>query len=348
MAITRLFQTGWELGNYIYEGFTLIGLTSEVAVSTTKKKTGTYSLRFNSDRNDEGSAYTNITDSSQFRLGFWIYMPSSYLGNEAGFFSLYDGGNPVIRLTYINANTIRVRYTSSNTFAGGFSFPTYIWKHIGIDAKIAASGGWIKVYVDGVEALSITGNTGTGQVDTLYFGTYPQYSFDNFDQGAYGYFDDFYIDDTTGEASAVVVPDLRFEFISPDGDGNYTNWTPSSGSNYECVDEIPANGDTDYVSIDATDTNDSYTLEDFALPTGATIDAVIPIAVAKKEDATDCKIKTGTRLSGTDNIDGTGDDLSTNYGYYFDRQTLDPGGGAWSESDVDSAEVIIRSDGTFS
>ena len=43
------------------------------------------------------------------------------------------------------------------------------------------------------------------------------------------------------------------------------------------------------------------------------------------------------------NAVGTPQNLSTAYAYYFERQTADPGAGAWSEADVNGMELVLES-----
>lgn len=60
--------------------------------------------------------------------------------------------------------------------------------------------------------------------------------------------------------------------LMPLADGNYTQWTPSTGtSHFALVDETPCNGTTDYNSTTVVGRRDSYAVSTTSVPNGATI-----------------------------------------------------------------------------
>lgn len=77
---------------------------------------------------------------------------------------------------------------------------------------------------------------------------------DNYGQGI---FDNIIIDDSEFPGTT------NIQGVVVNGAGNKTNWAPSSGSNWDCVNEIPAN-DADYVAINANEEIDLYTLADLS------------------------------------------------------------------------------------
>jgi hypothetical protein len=62
---------------------------------------------------------------------------------------------------------------------------------------------------------------------------------------------------------------------------------------------------------------------------------------AKKTDAGTRSIKTIARLSATE-VDGPEQFLASAYGYLSDIREAKPGGGAWTISDVNSAEFGVK------
>jgi len=80
--------------------------------------------------------------------------------------------------------------------------------------------------------------------------------------GSNNYVNNIVIDDSImpGETEIIV--------IRPNGDGYYSDWDPSSGANYTCVDELPYN-DLDFVSSGIVNAKDTYTLEQ--LPSNAKV-----------------------------------------------------------------------------
>jgi hypothetical protein len=335
MTYTRVFNTGFE------EGSTDIFDLNAPLIGTSNPKTGTYSIQ--------------ATINTQYYWDNWS-IPSTYMIRGGMDMRHGTGGGgttnkSLFRIRSATADLIVIRLNSTGTglklkVAGtdqddSDAVPIDEYYHLGFDVKIDGSSGWAKVYVNGIEVMSFTGNTGTAQITNCAIG--PQSASGGDSLGAL-YIDNLYIDDSTGESVAVAPPILRFHWITPDSNGNYNDWTPSSGSGYQCVDEVPPS-DSDYVETAASGNQDSYGCTTITLGTNETIEAVIPVVRAKREGASE-KIKLGTRLSSTDSV-GSEQGLGTSYAYLFERQTTKPGGGSWGQSDIDSVEVLIESSGSF-
>lgn len=340
MAITRLWQAGIETGN-VFE-FTTV--TANMTASTTQKKTGTYSLQ--GDGNQQFiNALVTIPATRQIRCGYYYYTQQQD-GSEVKQVFLRDvSGNDLIALEGKGSDggshlILDIAGTNQDTEAGANTAST--WFHIGIDVKVHSSAGWAKVYKNGVEILSFSGNTGNADIVSCYFGWWTPRPY------AYIYYDDLFIDDTTGESAAAVVPIKRFYYVAPNDDGNYDGtWDGSDGNsvdNYQLVDEIPAS-ETDYVSTNVADELESYAMGTVTLGTGETFDAVIPIAYVKRASTTE-QIALGTRYSSTDVV-GSDQNPGTSSDYLWERQTTKPGGGAWDQTAVDGMEVIVKSRGTY-
>jgi hypothetical protein len=226
------------------------------------------------------------------------------------------------------------------------------WRHVGVDVKLAASGGWINLYVDGVETLAFAGDTlgasGVTTVDQVLFtGTLETTAaWEN-----YAYIDDILIDDTTGEPAAATVPDRRFRLITPNGNGTASEMTGSDGdqvANYALVDEVPHNSDTDYVKALTTGLVDTYTMSTFTLPTDWVVGAILPLLIARKSAAEDDVRIAPALQSNTTRAVGSGQTLGTSYDLRWGRWTTDPHTGvAWSQAGLDAVEVGAQSAGTF-
>jgi hypothetical protein len=354
MTITRQWQTGWELNSFYSECDERLGVASNLSISSTSFKTGTYSLRIGGTEDYDASAVKNFTSTYQLRVGIHVRTPEmTAINNKVRVLTIQTAGGTDLLHMYVDGESNYVYfYVKNGTTAVGNLIPIMIdtYYHWGIDIKIDGSVGWCYIYKDGILVASFSGDTGTDQMERILFGSYPEFQNNDWKSGYYAYYDDITIDDTTGEGSAAIIPDHRYEFVIPNGDGNYSQMTGSDGNqinNYLLVDEIPPNDDTDFVRAGSTSLTDSYALADYTLPKNAEIKAVIPIAVSKKTSAEDIKLALGTRLSSTDLI-GTSQVLPTSYALAkWERQTTKPGGGAWTESDVDSAEIVIESDGTY-
>ena len=113
--------------------------------------------------------------------------------------------------------------------------------------------GIIEVKIEGLPDASFTGDTKPGSetnVDALQFiGT-----------GYIQLIDDLALNDTTGGVDDSWCGDGKIILQTPNGAGDNTGLTPSAGSNYECVDEFPNDGDTTYVGDTVVDDYDLYNL----------------------------------------------------------------------------------------
>jgi len=343
MAITRRWQAGAEVDTTNSHNIEFDAVNSNWTTSNTYARSGTYSFQY-VDGNDWASI--GIAATRQVRVGFHWYPDETADGINGQIFSITQASIvsqlAILRVHLPTTLELWVAGSARDTEVGAFSADR--WHHIGMDAYIDNAAGWVKVYLDGTEILTFAGNTGNANIENVLFGyNSSNHPIDNM------YYDDLYIDDTTGEAAAPV-PDLRFEFISPNGVGNYSVWDPFPGTgeaNWQDVDERPNDGDTTYVEAQVLNERDSYAMTTYTMPAGWAIEAVIPTAIAKKTDGgTDTELNLMTRQGGVDD-DGADQDLPTSYGLLWDRFTTDPGGGSWSQADLDSIECGVRGRGTF-
>ena len=340
MAITRVYQSGFELNDYVAEGVLAVADDAYNIVSSDSPNTGIYSLRcYNA-----GKFTVPIPATQQIRTGFYIKHngPRSD-GYEFPLFGIVLSNSYILAVVITPAGMLSLKRATTELATGGPGPAIGVQTHIGMDVNTTSGSKWFYVYVDGVLQLSynagydynIVGVTFGNLLDSIV--RQPK---------AYMYVDDLYIDDTTGE-SAAPPPNLRFPWLPVNGAGSYAGWTPSAGANYECVDEIPPDDDTTYVSTNAADIVDGYTLAGYTLPSNAVINAVIPTAVALKGDATIAtQIALGLRAAGVDAY-GSDLDLPVAYASRFSRHTTKPGGGAWAEGDVNATEVLLKSAGVY-
>ena len=226
--------------------------------------------------------------------------------------------------------------TSLGTSSAGVSASAY--NYIEIDTTIHDSTGAITLKVNGVSVLALTSqdtrNSGTGVITNVIMGgsgasgPTPYYG--------YGDFDDFYLIDTTGGTNNTFLGDVRVQAIYPTGAGNYTQWTPSTGSNYQNVDDNPANDDTDYNSSSTANQKDSFAFGDVT-PTSGTVYGVQVNLVTRKDDGGTRSIRSLNRLSGTD-ANATAQTIGSSYANYAFIHETKPGGGSFSITDVNNSE----------
>lgn len=343
MTITRIWETGFELDDYLLE----ITSTNGVAptLESTIVRTGSRSLRLV----DDGNAYfvVNIPASiTQLRTSFHFYHSDTVNGSQdPRIFTLRNNTTICVSLAWNGTSMIAyVGGTAASTVVHAPFSATDTWFHISVDVKIANAGGWIRVYVDGVQVIDFSGDTDNGAT-TFNNAVFGQADGDSWLNGSVVYFDDIYLDDTTGETSASMAPDSRFELITPNGNGDLSQWEGSDGNstdNYLLIDELPPDDDTTYIQSDTAGQVNTTDMTTFTIPVGWSIAAVIPLAIAKKDDAGGTlDLRVTTRLSSTDQESGD-KVLGTDYAIIRDRHTSKPGGGAWTQNDLNSVEIGVK------
>lgn len=350
MTITRIAQAGGEsTGTGSLLEFSGVGGGGE-SCSNAQAKTGSYSFLAPARGYATGPYWYWVVPSTlQLRTGFWFYTASVFQSDWNG-----DARSLNIRSAALGElitltpqyGTMEMKVHSGGVDRGNITLPTG-WCHIGVDAKFAASGGWVTIYLNGIAVKSVTGNTGTTPALYLFYGAAAA-GFGAIRCGA-TYFDDLYVDDTTGEVATAAVPALRFGWMQADGDGNYSDMLGSDGnrvSNYALVDDNPKNDDTDRVEADAAHEKDSYVTATYTVPTQHLIRAVIPLVYARKTGTLGTLLALGTRLAGVDLV-GADQSPSMLYLPLWERQVAKPGGGDWLQADVDAVEVYCEAHGVL-
>lgn len=172
-------------------------------------------------------------------------------------------------------------------------------------------------------ALAQTANNAL-QIDTIRIGDHRHVTYD-----------DFVVE------SADWIGDTRILGIVPSGAGTTTQWTPSTGSNYACVDETPVS-DTDYNYTNTNDNIDLYAMGDTGL-SGKTIKAVaFDVRLSYEGTPTPTGVKPVVRHSST-NYAGDTITTTTAYKTYQKIYETNPGtSSAWSISDIDAVELGVK------
>lgn len=246
-----------------------------------------------------------------------------------------------IRVYIVNQRHVRIdRVTTQLGIATDTVRPGQ-FNYIEVKVAISNTVGTVDVQVNGQSVLSLTNqdtrNGGTvDQCDTIEL-----VGVDGASQEiAHTLFDDFYICDTSGSANNDFLGPLKVEELHPNGAGNSAQFTPSTGANWECVDETPANDDTDYVSESTANDKDTHTMTNLANIDG-TIYGVQVDAITRVEDATTHTHTNIVRRS-TSEANGAGPTISsTTFVAVSDIFEQDPaaGPGVWTVTNVNAMEA---------
>lgn len=265
-------------------------------------------------------------------------LPSA--GQDAQVFRLLDGGT--LQTDVRLRSTGKLYITRNGTQLGSDGATTLLvntFYYLEFKCTINDTTGVAVLKVNGVTELNLssqdTKNTANATADAIALGG----SIGSSNFGTI-YIDDVYVCDATGSAPTNdFLGDVRIETILPSGNGNSSQMDGSDGNsidNYLLVDEAAPNSDTDYVESDVVGDKDTYVYGNVT-PASGTVYGVQILPFAKKSDAGTRTFKSVARLSGTE-ADGPDTALTTSYQYHSDIRETKPGGGAWSISDVNSAE----------
>lgn len=210
------------------------------------------------------------------------------------------------------------------------------WHRYEAKIKIDPSVGTVELRMDGsgTALLSFTSQntraTSSSFIDVIRKGDCDGGIPNNMD------WDDELILDDSGSALNTFLGERKLLTSKPNGAGSSTQFTPSTGSNFGCVDDIPPNDDTDYVSSSTANDQDFYTFETMAF---ASCDFVGQIVRARKDDVGGRTLQTTLR-SGSTNVQSSTYTMLSNYAFYGDTEIvrLDPNtSAAWTQSGVNAA-----------
>lgn len=294
------------------------------------------------------------------RAGVYRTLPTNYatlivgrsvkiatLGTSAfTIFGFGDGGTVQINILIGTSGEILVwRGPQSgatglaSTSAGVYTAGTEVY----FEAKVTFNGstGAVEVRKNGTAVLTAssldTTQSANNYANRIYIGADGTV---NNTAGANADADDYYLCDTSGSTNNDFLGDIRVECLLPSGAGNSTQWTPSAGSNYQCVDETAVNGDTDYVSSSNIGDKDTYAMGNLS-STAGTVFGVATKLRARKDDAGTRTLKSVVRLSATES-NGASIGQGTSYAEMFDIFETKPGGGSWSTTDVNNMEAGVE------
>uniref|UniRef100_A0A7C3Z7Y2 Uncharacterized protein n=1 Tax=Desulfobacca acetoxidans TaxID=60893 RepID=A0A7C3Z7Y2_9BACT len=179
----------------------------------------------------------------------WVAFRYKIDSNISSNFFEFRNGSTVVGAIRLNSNVFQVVRGSSTVLATGTrTIPLNQPVLVEARFKPADSGGVFQLKVDGVMDINFSGDTTDGPttIDNVRLFTGGLWNL---------YFDNIVIDD------AEFPGNTKIRALRPNGTGNSTQWTPSAGNNWDCVDEVPAS-DSDYVATNTLDAVDLYSASD--------------------------------------------------------------------------------------
>lgn len=286
----------------------------------------------------EGRLYKNF-DSQQT----WIIGVAIYPGNLAfsWLLAFMDAGTYQVTLDLESNGALSVRRgdgggaTLSTSAAGVMSAEE--WQYVEMKVTIDNAAGAVEVRVDDETVIDVSGvdtqNSGNASADRL--------ALDVDGVGTvWNRYDDIYLCDGTGAIRNDFLGICFVYYGLPDGAGNYAQFTPSAGANWQCVDENPPNDDTDYNQSSGSGQRDSFAMTDPLAAAGAgDVLGVQTCLNAKKTEEAALTAENSMRISGTD-YDGSSHSPTTSYKYYLDVWEQNPDTVAnFSDAEIAALEV---------
>lgn len=307
-------------------------------------RTGPYVLRiFN---NNPGYLTRTVSFSGTMIAGFGFKLGSQVTDSASGLCSFREGSTAHVSL---GINTSRQLTVWRGNPIGGTLLATSAtalsksqWYVIEVEATVDDTTGSFRVWVDGVEdtGLAFSGDTkngGTGVVDGFTLGGLGNSASVGSTEK---YFDDLYLADTSGTGViARLGTAMSVQTLTVNAAGDEADFTPSAGSNFQCVDDVSPDDDTTYVQSGTAGHQDLYNVTGLTGSPGSV--AAVQVSVyAKKTDVGARSVKPLVKSNGTI---GTGDAQSLTTSGYSGVVAVfqtDPDTAAdWAVGDIASLQI---------
>lgn len=270
---------------------------------------------------------------SEWVIGQSFYMPDGPNGTPA-LLEVYSGGARIAGVSWTGVAPVRWAAFKDNggvsVYDSGVAVASAAVQYVELYVlQTGASTGIIRLRIGNVQFVTQTGlDLGT---------TSDRYKFSDGGAGKIIRIDDHYCI-VGGETYLGAV---KAGLMVPVANATPQEFTPSAGSAYECVDEVPPNDDTDYISSGAVGNKSAF---QFTLPVGAT--TILGLAVTHRSKA----------VGGSDHFQnyvnddsesneavGADEALSADYAFYQDGYLVDPvTGGALTPALVEARRFGVK------
>lgn len=292
------------------------------------------------------ASYDHFVCGFAFQAG---QMPS--LGGTANIFRFWnDTGGTILTIGVSQTGRIQILNSSGTMIAQSALglWTANAWHFIEIKVVINGASSTVELYLNNAQVITST-TVSLGTVPVSEIGPYatvgngstdwvwdPTGDADN-----NLYYDDLYLLDTLTSPNNNFLGDCHVETVFPKAAGNYTQWTPLSGTNWSNVDDKAGtypDDDTTHVYTHTLNAIDSYDMDDLAIISGTVLGLQTNV-YARKYDALLRQLKTIVRQGGTDYLNANPHTLAVGWIDGTDIYDQDPStSAAWTVAGVNSAE----------
>ena len=256
---------------------------------------------------------------------------------------LMESGTTHVSLYLDNSGLFYVKNAAEGVLAtASVLVPASQFVYIEFKVLVHSSAGTVELRINGSTVASATGlntrNGGSGVINGFQLGYGPNTANGH---AFHGTFDDIYLCTGDGGINDDFRGDCKVECLFPTGAGAETQWTPSTGANWENVDDATPDGDTTYNASNTVGQTDTYTMAGLTSASGL-IYGVQKMEYARKDNAGTRSIAPVLRISGTDHV-GVSSSLGASYGYVREIEEVSPASGvAFTIAEVNAMEVGVQ------
>lgn len=199
------------------------------------------------------------------------------------FISLYDDSDAESVNLRLRADGEIDVYCASTLLGttSGAAIVANVWRYIELKVYTSGSAGTVDIHIDQSSVISLSG------LDTYVSSAYQtSWRLWALDSGQVK-FDHLHFLDGSGAKNNDFLGLKQVRTVFPGAVGDYEDWTPSAGDNYECVDEDVIDDLTSYVSTNVSGRQDLYGYPDITA-------LQMPEGIAGVQVNTDCARTGGT------------------------------------------------------
>ncbi len=325
-------------GTFSVQSSVTRGAWSGYALRTNPATSGTGFVRTGKIGTSGTNAAMALTTKAFARF-YFRYDTNPASGDEVLF--LFASGTTVstrlLQVSLNSAGNLLLYSDSTDTLlgTGSTTLSSGVWYRIEVKADVSDRSNLVyELKIDGTSELTGSYASASAVLSWAYFGKSRNANSQSVDY----YFDDVRID------NAAYPGDARVTLLLPNANGTYQTATigAGSGSHYQVVDDVPHNGDTDYLVTDGiTGHAETEALADTtSAGVSGTVNAAKPMVIVKRDGATNGGLKIRLRSASTDS-DTFGSTSSTSaYTQVANVYDTDPATSvAWTTGGIDGAEV---------